>query len=80
MYGNIIFFDNKKNDIEMIVDLDAYRNKDQSMYLLYIEAVSVSNNKEVNEIGKENDNSEFTIKVTFIESRISLTVCSLVVE
>lgn len=48
---------------------DPGRSKDRCMYLLYIHAVSVSNSKEVHD-GKENENSEFSIKVLF---RISWT-------
>ena len=45
---------------------DNFRSKTKSMYLLFIQAVSISNDKEIKESSKAEEHSDFSIKVLFI--------------
>ena len=53
------------NKFSFSIFTDNFRNKAKSMFLLYIHAVSISNNKDIKEGGGIDDTqtSEFSIKV-----------------
>ena len=44
---------------------DKFRGKGNSMYLLFIHAISISNDKEIKETGSAEENTDFSIKVPF---------------
>ena len=47
--------------------LDKFRGgKGNSMYLLFIQAISINNDKEVKETGNAEENNDFSIKVCFL--------------